>query len=482
MIDFLQPLTILVVEDSQADYLVFAECLSRSLLSVKSIVRARSLQESISILDKRSSPPDLIFMDLTLPDSQGLDSFIQINAKVPNTPIIVVSGVSDIQVALSTIAKGAEDYLMKGEFDEKILTKTIQYGIERKKIFRKVVENNERYNTIIKATNDTIWDWDLRTNEFIWNEGIANTFGYPFGKEINNVKWYHQKIHPQDRKQFTAKVKQYLTSNVDHWQEEYRLKTADGSYKDVYDRGYILKNEQQIPYRIIGAIIDVSAQKRKQNDFIKDRLHLQKLIAKATIQTHELERKEIGVELHENINQVLATACLCINFAMNEDTKREDLLLKSKECLSQAISKIQNLTQSLVPSALFDIGLKEALEEMIAEIYKSHGLQITLVTKEDAFKKLSGSKKLTIYRIVQEQINNIIKHSQAKEAQIELRTGRNSFYMTIKDNGVGFDPTNNYHGQGFANIITRLQMHEGKLDIRTAPQQGYTLNIEIPFA
>jgi two-component system sensor histidine kinase UhpB len=290
-------------------------------------------------------------MDLTLPDSKGLDSFIQINSKKPRTPIIVLSGLSDIQVALSAIAKGAQDYLLKGEFDEKILMKSIQYSIERKKIFQKVVEKNERYNTI----------------------------------------------------------------------------------------------------------------------------------ARATIQTQELERKKIGVELHENINQVLATANLYISFAMNENEKRDDLLLKSRELISQAIAEIGNLTQTLVPSALFDIGLKEALEEMIAKIYRCHGLHIKLITKDMAFEKLSNSKKLTIYRIVQEQMNNILKHSQAKEAQIELRTGKNVFHLTINDNGVGFDSENKYRGVGFENIITRLQMHEGRLAVATAPQQGYTLNIEIPF-
>jgi signal transduction histidine kinase len=353
MIDYLQPLAILVVEDSQTDYMILSEYLSLTPLSIKTIVQARSLHESISLLNKKSFSADLIFMDLTLPDSHGLESFIQINAKAPGTPIVVLSGLSDIQVALSTVARGAHDYLLKGEFDEKVLTKTIQYSIERKRIVEEFAEN---------------------------------------------------------------------------------------------------------------------------------RIHSQKLIARATIQTHEQERKEIGIELHENINQVLATAKLCINLAINEDGKRKDLLEKSGEYISQAIAEIGNLSQLLVPSALFDIGLKEALEEMVERIYKRHGLRIKLTTKNVAFDKLGNSEKLTIYRIVQEQLNNILKHSRANKAEIELRSGRNKFYLTIKDNGIGFNPESKYQGQGFENIITRLQMHEGKLDITTAPQQGYTLNIEIPFA
>lgn len=353
MIDILQPLTLLVVEDSQADYVLFSEFLSLSRLSVKTVVKATSLKESIALLEKQDLEPDVIFLDLSLPDSQGLDTFVHINYKKQNIPIIVLSGLADLDIAIAAIAAGAQDYLVKEEFDENVLTKSVRYSIERKKIAQRVVES---------------------------------------------------------------------------------------------------------------------------------RINSQRLIATATIQTQEQERKEIGAELHENINQVLASAKLCINLAMNGAGKRRDLLEKSGEYISRAIDEIGNLTQTLVPSALFDIGLKEALEEMITKICTRNNLQIKLTTKNVAFEKLSNSEKLTIYRIVQEQLNNILKHSQADKAAIELRTCGNNFYLTIKDNGVGFNPANNYHGQGFENIITRLQMHEGKLDITTAPQQGYTLNIEIPFA
>ncbi len=122
--------------------------------------------------------PDLIFLDLSLPDSDGINSFIRINEQARHISIIVLSGLDDKQVALNTISLGAQDYLVKGEFDDKLLAKSIQYSIERKKILQKVVENFERYNTLIKATSDTIWDWDLRTNDVLWNEGIISIFGF----------------------------------------------------------------------------------------------------------------------------------------------------------------------------------------------------------------------------------------------------------------------------------------------------------------
>src|SRR5690349_689330 len=163
MITATHPLNILVVEDNPSDYFLFEEYLRLSRLPTGEVFHARRLEEAIDILQRNE--PDLIFLDLSLPDSEGINSFIRINELAQHISIIVLSGLSDTQIALNTIVLGAQDYLVKGEFDEKLLSKSIQYSIERKKILQKVVENYERYNTLIKATSDTIWDWDLRANE-----------------------------------------------------------------------------------------------------------------------------------------------------------------------------------------------------------------------------------------------------------------------------------------------------------------------------
>src|ERR1044072_6557061 len=157
------PLTILVVEDNESDFVLFCEYLKLSNLPTQNILRAERLGEALHLLHEHQT--DLIFLDLSLPDSDGINSFVRLNEEARHISIIVLSGLADRQVALDSISLGAQDYLVKCEFDEKVLAKSIQYSIERKKILQKVVENFERYNTLIKATSDTIWDWDLRTNE-----------------------------------------------------------------------------------------------------------------------------------------------------------------------------------------------------------------------------------------------------------------------------------------------------------------------------
>jgi two-component system sensor histidine kinase UhpB len=477
MITATHPLNILVVEDNPSDYFLFEEYLRLSRLPTGEIARATRLDEAISML--RITEPDLIFLDLTLPDSEGINSFIRINELAQHISIIVLSGLSDTQVALNTIVLGAQDYLVKGEFDEKLLAKSIQYSIERKKILQKVVENYERYNTLIKATSDTIWDWDLRTDEISWNEGITTIFGYQPAEVLNTIDWHTQKIHADDRERVLSNIKKCLSEGRDQWQEEYRYKTAQGNYKFVYDRGYVLKSEHNKPYRVLGAMMDITERKKMQEEMVRNQIEMQKLITQVTIQTQEKERGVIGRELHDNINQILATAKLCVDMAINEERFRKELLHRSYDSISKAINEIRILSKTLVPPSLGDIGLKEALLEMIENI-STPELTIRMKANDHLIENLSSGKKLIIYRIVQEQINNILKHSKATESQVELKTVNNRLHLRIKDNGIGFDPSKKARGIGLNNILSRVEMHNGTMEIISAPGKGCLLKVIIP--
>jgi PAS domain S-box len=478
MLTATHPLNILVVEDNQSDYFLFSEYLRLSKLPTGDVYHAESLQEALQQLHLHQ--PDLIFLDLTLPDSVGIDSFIRLNEQAPHISIVVLSGLSDQQVALNTIALGAQDYLVKGEFDDKLLAKSIQYSIERKKILQKVVENYERYNTIIKATSDTIWDWDLRTNEILWNEGISTIFGYKPADVQNTFEWHNQNIHPDDSERILQNIDRCMREGKDNWQEEYRYKSAEGVYKNVYDRGYILKTEHGKPYRVLGAMMDITERKRMQEERMQNQIETQKLITQVTIQTQEQERREIGRELHDNINQILATAKLCVDMALNEEKLRKELLYKSYENITKAIDEIRILSKTLVPPSLGDIGLKEALLEMIENLNNTTELAIHIRASDPHIESLSNNKKLIIYRIVQEQINNILKHSRATEAFIELKTISNWLHLVVKDNGIGFDIRQKSRGIGLNNIISRVEMQNGKMEIVSEPGKGCLLKIEIP--
>jgi two-component system sensor histidine kinase UhpB len=475
------PLNILVVEDNPADFFLLNECIRKTGLATKNVLHAHKLKEALEILETNN--PDLIFLDLALPDGQGIDSFNTINKVASHLSIIVLSGLTDKHMALHTISLGAQDYLVKGTFDETLLAKSIEYTIERKKYMRSASENAERYNSLIKASNDTVWDHDLRTGDMNWSEGIHSIFGHSPEGFLTGYEWHLENIHPDDRERVIKKIYHSINDNTDQWNDEYRYACGNGDFKIVYDRGYILLDEHQQPYRMIGVMIDLSDRKKREEEAIRAELERHKLIAETTICTQENERKQIGRELHDNINQILVTAKLYVDVALREEEVEKELLYKSNEFIMKAIREIRSVSKSLIAGSMKDIRLEESLLEIVETLKLDKRMRVAYTLPEKGTDKISADKKLAIFRIIQEQVNNIIKHSRATEASISLDISRNILYLVIKDNGIGADSDHKKNkGIGLHNIAGRVAMYDGKMEIVTNPRMGYNLSVEMPLA
>lgn len=133
---------------------------------------------------------------------------------------------------------------------------------ERIESEKKMIESVERFNIVSKATSDTIWDWNLSSKTMIWNRGIKGIFGH---KDIINhtttSDWWCSNIHPEDRVRVISKIEQHISAKIPRWQDEYRFACGDGSYKYVFDRGFVLFDDSGNPLRVIGAMEDVTSRK-----------------------------------------------------------------------------------------------------------------------------------------------------------------------------------------------------------------------------
>lgn len=139
--------------------------------------------------------------------------------------------------------------------------KNSNYIKEIENKYAKLEVSNERYDIVSKATSDTIWDWDITTGKFIWNKGIDGIFGYKKDKVEDNLQWWFDKIHPEDSLKMSVKLYSFIAEKSDKWQDEYRFRCADGSYKYVFNRGFLVKDDKNNVVRMIGAIQDVTKQK-----------------------------------------------------------------------------------------------------------------------------------------------------------------------------------------------------------------------------
>lgn len=133
-----------------------------------------------------------------------------------------------------------------------------------KKTNDKIKESNEKYDIVAKATSDTIWDWKIQEDQISWNKGIESVFGYKEEQVGNNSNWWFDKIHPEDSIKMSIKLYSFIEQKTENWQDQYRFRCADNTYKYVLDRGFLLKDENGKAIRMIGAIQDITKQKEEE--------------------------------------------------------------------------------------------------------------------------------------------------------------------------------------------------------------------------
>ncbi len=147
---------------------------------------------------------------------------------------------------------------------------------ERKLANAQLRQSEQRFQILSRATNDAVWDWNLLTNKLWWNDSVQTLFGYSAESIENNIDWWYERVHPQDRRRIVADIQAVVESAQPFWANEYRFRRADGSYAHIFDRGYVVRDDaEQEPRRMIGAMMDISERKQVQEQLIKQNLRSQ---------------------------------------------------------------------------------------------------------------------------------------------------------------------------------------------------------------
>ena len=349
---------------------------------------------------------------------------------------------------------------------------------DKSRLEKELKDAHERMLHLSRATSDAIWEWDMQTGQIFRNEALMEMIGYQLDNS-RGLSWWLRRIHPDDRNRLADKIKEATDNLQQSWYDEYRFKCADGSYKPVEDKGFVVY-ENGLPIKMIGSLQDVSIIKELENELADVRLQRQKEISETVIRVQEKERTRIGHELHDNVNQILSTVKLFFDGIKPAGSEQKQLKEKSIEYLLLAIEEIRKLSKELVTPQLKKETLAENINAIITDIQMTGALKISFVHDIND-ELLSPDKKITLFRIVQEQLKNIIKHSQATTAQICIQTNEEYVKLEIRDNGKGFEPHQTRQGIGLANIHERTQFYNGTVDIQASAGKGCILNVRIPI-
>jgi signal transduction histidine kinase len=245
---------------------------------------------------------------------------------------------------------------------------------------------------------------------------------------------------------------------------------------------FILKDRlARLPAAIEAALRQQQTEEercRLEQEILDQKIQEQKRITRAILLAQEQERNRIGQELHDNICQILSTAKLYIDVAKEERPELTELVSYPLELIDNSISEIRALSKRSV-TPLKNIDLKELAQSLVSNLDNTTTIKTTFdydVSDQD----LADDLKLNVYRIIQEQLNNIVKHSASKNVSLSVAADGNLIHVRVKDDGKGFDPNKKRTGIGISNMINRIESFNGQIKIESSPGNGCIVQIELP--
>jgi signal transduction histidine kinase len=228
---------------------------------------------------------------------------------------------------------------------------------------------------------------------------------------------------------------------------------------------------------LLGHISDAEITKETVR---KNKLEQQKEINRLMIKTQENERNELGRELHDNINQILAAVKLQLEYSLENYEEEKCTVERCKSNIEEVIREIRNLSHRLVLPRFAETTLKTEIQKTIDNILQQQPVQLDVQGLNESF--VPDNIKETLYRIIQEQLTNIIRHAKARMAVIKLHNTASTVFLSIQDNGVGFNTTQCRNGVGITNILNRVETYNGSVQIFSTPGKGCRLEITIPLS
>ncbi|RYG44996.1 MAG: PAS domain-containing sensor histidine kinase, partial [Chitinophagaceae bacterium] len=353
----------------------------------------------------------------------------------------------------------------------------------QKLVEEELYKSNERYNIMLKATSDLLWEWDMKTLEVYRSpHGVKTVYGLDDESLVKTHEQWLSRVHVGDREALIKSLENIKHGkNLQVFENEYRFLNSEGTYNYIYGRGILLTDADGNPVRMIGTEQNISERKRLEQEILANELAYKKQINQATVDSQEQERSEIGRELHDNINQVLTTTKLYLELALSNEDMMKELVKKSSKNISSLINEIRQLSRSLMDPTIGDLGIVDSINDLIENINLTRKIQVDLKIDKSIENVLDRNQKLTIFRTIQESLNNVIRHAKANSVNIDISRNADQITLRITDDGIGFQKDSVKKGAGLKNISNRVYLINGDFQIKSKPGNGCQINISFPI-
>ncbi|MEO6637423.1 MAG: PAS domain S-box protein [Ginsengibacter sp.] len=358
----------------------------------------------------------------------------------------------------------------------------VQDITERKRAENKLTEERELFRLVIENLPDQVYLKDTESRFILCNQPVVANAGYASQADIVG-KTDFDFLPLSEAKKYFIDEQNIMESGIPIMNyEEHSVNRKTGEASWSLSTKLPVKNNAGELIGLVGINHDITERVLLEARLNEEKTKKQQEINAAIVTAQSQERSLLGEELHDNINQILATANLYMDGALSNEESRMDFLKEGKCLIKSAMEEIRKLSKTLLPPSLGEIGLRKSLCDVIEKIkLVNDNINFVIDWQIPDENNISEKLRLTIFRIIQEQLNNIFKHAKASNITICLKEEMQTLEISIRDDGKGFDTNEKRNGIGLQNIIHRAELLDGNISINSKPGAGCELTITFPF-
>jgi PAS domain S-box-containing protein len=363
-----------------------------------------------------------------------------------------------------------------------VLSVYIRDITEKKKAEQQKEFDNNNLSALINNTEDLMWSVDKNLKLITFNNAFNRTVRLSSGVslvkggDILSTQFTEEQLARY--KIFYARALSGETFTfIDHFDHPVEFWSEISFYP--IRRADIVIGTACFSRNITARMKAEKALLAMEQEIMSQKVQEQKKITRAVINAQEKERNHLGQELHDNISQILVSAKIFLGSTVNKNEQIRELIKFPLELIDNSIQEIRSLSSRHV-TPLKEIDLEELVTTQLHKLSENTAIKTSFeYYVPEGY--INDDLKLNIYRIIQEQTNNILKYANAENVDISIRTDRNTLEIVTTDDGKGFDVHSKRNGIGISNMMNRIESFNGKMIIQSALDQGCKIQVIIPY-
>ena len=325
------------------------------------------------------------------------------------------------------------------------------------------------------------WEWDVRSNRIWWSAQLRRIFGFD-DFYLPTLASFIDAVHPEERETM-AEASRIAFEQGQVYERPFRIVRPDGAVRTVITSGRMERDEAGRPMRLLGVLIDVTdkAWIERRARSVADRL---RAVSRRLVEVQEAERRLLARELHDRVGQSLTALGLNLRVIASElDLESgQAVMARMEDCMrlvEDTVGAMRDVMGELRPQALDDYGLLAALRAHVAAFTARTGIHVAVENSGEPV-AVAKEAELALFRIAQEALNNVAKHSKATAVRMSFGGDGGDAVLALSDDGVGFDPARSGAGWGLIIMRERAESIGARLELDAAPERGVRIAVRCP--